>query len=380
MATQVYRTTDWGGWIVLAALAAVFLATGFSIRLALANGRHPVQGDAALLLAGLVALAWAGCYYSLRVSAHVVVAPDNITLVHGPWRHQIAWNDVARVDEWTELQDGVTTRWLALWSLAGMRLQFRSDLAANFAAFRADVLARLAVPRDLPAGVLDLGQPLTQAEDLSAPLGTWGAAMATLFVAGALVLVFLRAVTAVGIVLLALGAVCLGVAVALQALRQVIRIGPEGVAAMRGPLHTAIPWAAVYALDRERGAGLGGVGGILTRGLVLVVFRLDRRSGVLPAPARPGGEITIRGGSGQLIHIRERNYRHPEWLRARLRAEVEALRAAAAPLAPQVAPLPTTGPLAPGAVLPPDPLAGSSTLWLRESAEVDPFRVADRQG
>ncbi len=372
LAPRSYRVIDWGGWIVLIGLAAVFLGTGISVRAAL-HPHHPLLGDLAVLVAGLVALVWSALYYSLRVSVHAVISSEGLTIAHGPWQHMIAWRDVARMSEWQTLTDGIRYRWIALWSINGTRLQVRQDLVNNYDLFRSDLLGHLDAPRELPESVTNLDQPLFMQADLSRAITLLGTLTAIGVIGGGLMLAFLPGVFALDLVVLGLGALAFFFALGIFLFRQSVMVSGEGVQAQRGPFRRLITWEAMYGLERAHGTGLRGALGILGRGLLMILFRIDRRSAVVPGAERSYSTIFIRGNSGERIRIREEHYHHPEWLRARLRAEVAALQAAAAPIAPRVQPLPKTGPLAPDVVLPPDPME-ASTLWLRESAEFDPFR------
>jgi hypothetical protein len=348
------------------------MGTGIFIRAA-THDKYPLVGDLAVVVAGLITLAWAALYYSLRVSVHAVLASDGLSLVHGPWQHTIAWRDVVRMSEWMTLTEGIRYQWIALWSANGTRLQIRQDLVTDYPAFRRDLLQHLDTPHEPPAVVSDLTQPLVMTSDLSRAISNWGVVAALGVIIGVLLLVSLPNVVVIGVFVVALGVVAFGVALGLVLFRQTITVSNEGVQARRGPFGKTITWAAMYALERFNGSGLRGALGILGRGVIMILFRVDRRSAVVPGERRSHSLITIRGNSGERIRIHEEVYHHPEWLRARLRAEVAALQAAAKPLAPQVQPLPKTGPLAPGTVLPPDPLE-TSTLWLRESGAADPFR------
>jgi hypothetical protein len=372
VAPRAYRVTDWGGWIVLVLLAGVFLATGISIRAAL-HGQHPTLGDGAVIVAGGVALLWAALYYSLRVSVHAVITSEGLALVHGPWRHMIPWRDVVRLSEWTTLTDGIRYRWVALWAANGTRLQVRQDLVGDFDAFRRDLLAHLDAPILPPAAITDLDQPMRVTADLRRAINLYGIVMVVGIAGGVTMLAFLPGVFIADLVVVGIGILAFLVALGIFLFRQRIAVSREGVQARRAVFSRTIAWAAMYALERDHGTGMRGALGILGRGLVMILFRIDRRSVVVPGRDRSHSTISIRGNSGERIRIHEEHYHHPEWLRARLRAEVAALQAAAAPIAPTVQPLPKTGPLPPDAALPPDPLE-TSTLWLRESAEFDPFR------
>lgn len=371
-AARSYRVTDWSGWIFLVFLAAVFVGTGISVRLAV-QAHHPVLGDLALVVAAAIALLWAALYYSLRVSVHAIISDEGLALVHGPWRHMVAWRDVVRMSEWTTLTEGIRYQWIAVWAANGTRLQVRQDLVDDFAAFRSDLLRHLDEPQEPPAIITDLDHPLNLTADLSRAISQLAVAMVIGLVGGVLMVSFLPNVLVLDAIVLGLGILAFLAALGTFLLRQHISISRDGVQARRGPFTRAISWAAMYALERDHGTGLRGAVGILGRGLLMILFRLDRRSGVVPGHTRSHSTIFVRGNSGERIRIREEQYHHPEWVRARLRAEVAALHAAAAPIAPTVQPLPKTGPLPPDVVLPPDPLE-TSTFWLRESAEFDPFR------
>ncbi len=364
---------DWGGWAVLLALGGVFVGTGFTVRLAV-HTAHPIWGDVVLLGACLLALAWAALYYSLRVSAHAVVSEEGFALVHGPWRHFIAWREVARLSEWTMLTEGIRYDWIALWSANGGRLQLRADLVSRFGELRQAILAHLDEPHEPPAIIADLDHPLLLRSDPSRAVAQWGVWAAIGVISGALLALFLPNLLVIGVVLLALGVGALCAMVAAFALRQSVTVSRAGVEVRRGPWRKALTWEGMYALERAHGNGLRGAASILRRGLVLLLFRVDHRCVILPGAERSHSVITVRGNSGERIRLREDRYHHPEWLRARLRAEVAALRAAEVPLAQQVQPLPKTGPLSPGTQLPPDPIdASASTLWMRESIGMDPF-------
>ncbi len=373
---RAYRVFDLGGWLVLIGLVSIFLATGFSIRAAFRLS-HPVIADLVLVGASLVALLWAILYYSLRVSAHAIVSDEGFVLIHGFIRHQIDWTEVARLDEWTRLDEGFRSQWIALTSTTGMRLQLRQDLVPHYTEFRTDLIAKLdavlAQSSALPSVVSDLDTPIWFEEEVHNALRAWGGTLAITLLGGASIVAFLHPIVWVGYALLILAAIAgCGIAIT-YLLRQHLVIQPDGIQVWRGPARVALPWESLYNLDRERGEKPS-LRAALGRIILVLILQVDRRSGVIPALGRSYGVITIHGGSGQRVQIRERNYAHPSWIRARLRLEIERLRQSAAPIAPSVAPLPPTGPLAAGTVLPPDPMDGSSALWLRESGEYDPFR------
>ena len=374
--TRSYHTIDVGGWLILLALAGVFIATGVTIRLALRASQHPLLGDFALVVGVLIALLWAALYGILRVSTRVVLSDSGLMLTHGPWRHSIAWQEVERVSEWSAVEDGVRSHWLAIWSIDGMRLQVRQDLIGNFSAFRTDVMRSLSLYQDTPDAITDLETPLVMSEGVSGTAAAWTILGTIISISGGLVIDFLPEVRLFGIAVATLGGLCLVMALTVIIFKQTIFIMPAGVTSRRGIFNRQIAWSGIYGLERAPAKTSGNVWGILGRGVVMVVFRIDNRSGVVPGPVKSHSTITIVGGAGQAIRIHEKRYLHPNWLRARLRAEIAALRTKAAPLVPKVTPLAPSGPLAPGTVLPPDPMDGSSTLWLRESSENDPFRAA----
>jgi hypothetical protein len=361
---RVYQTTDWGGLVVLVVLAAVFMGTGLTIRSSLYNNGHPEAGDIAALIAGGIALVWGLLYLAFRVSVRAVVSPAGFALWHGWWRHTISWRDMARFSEWQAVQDSIRYRWLALWSVDGMRLQVREDLAGDFAGLRAEILRYLAEPARTPPDYDDLSKPLAMTERTAPLVAGWLVAAVIFISAGALTIAFLTTVQVVGIVFLAAGGLCTLIALLRGLLRQTVTVGPEGVSTRRGTLVSRMSWTATYGLHRDRRLARGGVLPLMARALVMVLYRLDSRSGVVLGRTRAQSVITVRGNSGERILIVERRYDHPEWLRGRLRAEVAALQARAE--APPISPLPPTGPLAPGVVLPPDPAENSETLWSRE--------------
>ncbi len=368
---RAYRVMDWGGWIVLVALSGIFAGTGIFIRQAL-HGYHPLLSDAMLLGSFALALVWAILYYSLRVSVHAVITSEGLALVHGPWRHVALWRDVTRVSEWTALTEGIRYQWIAVQTANGTRLQVRHDFVPDFSAFRSDLIARLAEPVTPPQSVTDLDTPLVMASDVSRLVTLWGMIMTAGIISGVLLISFLPDLLIVGIAVVAIGVLSFIAALGTMLFRQSVIVSREGIETRRGPVHKRLTWAAMYALEREPGSGLRGTLGILGRGFLMIFFRVDRRSAVVPGAERSLSIIRVRGNSGEQVRLREAYYHHPEWLRARLRLQVAALHAAPVPVAPRVQPLPQTGPLAPDAVLPPDPLE-TSTLWLRESGEFDPF-------
>ncbi len=371
---RVYYSIDWGGWVLLGVITAVVLATGITVRAGLYGAKYPVVGDMAMVITGGIALLWAGFLCSFRVTSRAIITSDGLTIVHGAWRHQIPWTDVERVSEWSTLTDGMREHWMALWSIDGMRLQIRQDLVGNYAKFRTDVMRSLAGYQTPPDSVTDLEHPLVLMEDRAAQIGGWGTLTGVCGGSGLLIWEFLPHITPLGMALTAVGVVCLAITLGLALFRQKLIVGAMGVVSRRGIVTVQIPWGAMYGLNRDESYSTGGAAGILLRGLLMIFFRLDKRSGVTLGPVKPYGKITVRGGSGERIFIHERRYLHPSWIRTRLRAEVASLREHAAPLPPQVTPLPQTGKLSPDVALPPDPMEGSSTLWLRESAGNDPFR------
>jgi hypothetical protein len=369
---RVYRVMDWGGWIVLVLLAAIFVGTGIFIRQAV-HAHHPVLSDAILLGSFALTFIWALLYYSLRVSVHAMITSEGLTLVHGPWRHVAFWRDVTRLSEWTSLTEGIRYQWIAVQTANGTRLQVRQDLVPDFAAFRSDLLTHLAELIVPPDSVTDLSLPLVMTSDVSRLVTLWGMVMTAGIIGGVLLISFLPDLLIIGGVVLAIGVLSFGIALGTMIFRQSVTVSREGIETRRGPLRRHLAWAAVYALEREPGSGLRGTLGILGRGVLMILFRVDRRSVVVPGAERSLSAINVRGNSGEHVRLREASYHHPEWLRQRLRLQVAALHAAATPAAPRVKPLPQTGPLSPDAVLPPDPME-TSTLWLRESGEFDPFR------
>jgi len=370
---HVYQTRDLMGWGVLILLTIIFIATAISIHNSLMANRHPVVAQIALLSGVFIAFIWAGLAYSFRVSVRVILSSFGIIMVHGPWRHQISWHDVVRVSEWTELHDGIPHLWLALWSVDGTRLQVEQGLVGDFAVFRADVMDRLAHTQAAPSLALDLEHPLVMTEDLGSRLTVWQVLTVTFGLFGTFMLAFLPSLHFIGLILVGCGAITLLFLIVTATLRREVMIGPTGIATARGPFKIRIPWDEMYELDRAKDDRTSGVLGILGRGVILLLFRIDTRSGVALGTTKVYSRIDIRGGSGVHMIIHEQYFQHPEWLRARLRAEVQALHVrAATPI--RVAPLTPTGPLAAGTVLPPEPIEGDSALWLRESSEFDPFR------
>jgi hypothetical protein len=372
--SYTYHTIDWLGWGALILLTAILLFTGTSIRAGLVNNHHPVLGEWALLIFGAIALAWIVIFLSFRVLVRVITSPERVTIAHGPWRHHIAWSDVTRVSEWSAMQDGIPGEWIAIWSVEGMRLQVRQDLVGDFHLFRNDLMHHLTAISGVPPEVTNIAQPLIVEEDTEGPMTTWLSMAAISAISGLGIWFSLPLFRLLGILIIILAIISLLMAAITYFFHQQLIISPEGIGTVHGPFRTHISWDEVYSLEREKDQRRGGVLGILGRGLLMILYRLDRRSGVVLGPIRPHSTICVRGGSAVKMTVQERHYRHPEWIRARLRVEIDAMYARAKPQQPpRITPLAKTGPLEPGTTLP-DPVEGDSALWLRESAEFDPFR------
>lgn len=372
--TCFYWTFDVIGWGILVFFSAILAFTGRSVHAGLLNAGLPFLADMSAILVCIIVIIWLLFFGSFRPLKFLVTTPDRLIMSHGPWRHVMLWRDIARVSEWSVVQDHMTHHWIAVWSADGMRIQIRSDLVGDFAAFRSDVLRRLARAGTMPDAITNVDTTLTVTEDVIARILLQGTYSLILILLGAFLLLA-TSQDIFGIISMIIGGGIFLLLPGVWWFRMHIAISSQGIGMARGPFHTVLQWQDIYALQRSPDARRGGILSILGRGLLLLLFRIDRRSGIVFGAMRQYSIIELSGNSGVDIRIHERNFIHPEWIRARLRAEVEMINHQVSTKSRTVEPLPKTGPLAPGTVLPPDPIEGDSTLWLRESMGTDPFRI-----
>jgi hypothetical protein len=365
----VYYAIDWLGVGILVFLTAVFLITGITIRAALVGNGLSLAGDTALLLAAIIALSWITIFACFRILVYVITDSTGITMVHGPWRHTIAWADTTRISEWNAMHDSIYYHWLAIWSIDGTRIQIRHDLVPHYDVLRTDIMHRLNNATETPDEVTNLNLSLTMPGKIRDLLVRWLTQCALALTLGLFCYFLLPSYRSLSLLLLPWAGFTIVIALGIWIFRHTLIIEPEGIISKRGMLAVTMHWEDIYVLERGNDQRPNSIPAILGRGLFLVLFRVDNRSGVALGPIRPHSQIDIQGGSGTRLRIYEKYYEHPEWLRARFRAHIQSLQK------PRVAPLAKTGPLKGDIPLPPDPVEGDSALWLRESGEMDPFRI-----
>lgn len=169
---QVFRARHVGDWCAAALFLAIPIATGVDLWSRL--GWRSESGRLLFLALALLGVGAAALYYVARIAVRVLVTPEGIAALRGPWRHEMRWREVARLRERTETLDRHPVRWLVAEAHDGRRLQVREDLVEDYARLRAAVYGAQQRWRALDAAGADQSgthEPLYVAQQTPAPAG-----------------------------------------------------------------------------------------------------------------------------------------------------------------------------------------------------------------
>ncbi len=378
--TNTYRKTDFAGWGFSVAGLAALTAGAFIIRSEMLALRQPEAAAALFIFFALCAGLFLFLALQIRLLISIVTTPYEIILKHVLWRFRMAWQHVAGVSEWTSMRDSAWTRWIALWSADGTKLQIRENTAQDFQQLRSDILRRVALNAPTPRETSDLASQFIATESSKRPAEWMFTLAGSLFYVGLVIWFALQSVMVWPVVCFA-GATISGLyGLYRWNVQSEIIINRDGIGVKRGFQRTFIAWNDIYDVQRNEGERSHNIFATIGRTILMLVIRISRKTGFTFGSYHTGSKILISGGSGVSMKIFENRFEHPEWIRARLRAEIEALTARAASASASariIKPLAKTGPLDRSDVLPPEPSEGGSALWLRESFGYDPYRNND---
>ncbi len=375
--TNIYRKTDVAGWSFSAAGLIALAAGAFVTRNEMLALRQPEAATALFVFFAMCAGLFLFFALQIRLLISIVTTPYEIILKHGLWRFHIPWQHVSGVSEWSSLRDSAWTRWIALWSADGTKLQIRENAAQDFQQLRSDILRRVALNTPTPRETSDLAAQFMATETSKRPAEWMFTAAGYLLYAGLIVWFALQNLSVWSEVCFAVAAIFGLYGLYRWNVHSEITINRDGIGMKRGLMRTFIAWNDIYDVQRNEGERSHNIFATIGRTILMLIIRISRKTGFTFGSYHTGSKIIISGGSGVSIKILENRFEHPEWIRARLRAEIDALTARAASASASarvIKPLAKTGPLEKTDMLPPEPTEGGSALWLRESFGYDPYK------
>ena len=347
---RVYRARHGGDWLVLALFAVMPFATGISIWLQL--GWQSATGRAAFWGLALVAVALAWAIYASRIAVRILVSHDGLAIRHGPRRWHLAWSEVNRLLERSQLLEDQRYRWVVAEAHDGRRLQVREDRVADYPRFRADVYAAYQEWREqsgsLGARWASRSSGLLIERELPGGSRWLGSFAVAALAVGVYLWTLIPAVRLVGAALLAGGALTAGARAGVWLRQQTVAVDGEGIEAHRRLRSRRLEWNVVSRVERRRHP-LGP--------WVVALARAVRRAGELLGRPNPwtGGspwaprvpEELILRGTGRQLRIRLDRLEHPDDLVAQVDRYTRALRRRATAAMPPSAPGRPTKRLAP---------------------------------
>jgi hypothetical protein len=318
---RVYRGRHGGDWLVLALFAVMPLATGISIWLQL--GWHSATGRAAFWGLALFATALAWAIYASRIAVRILVSHDGLAIRHGPRRWSLAWSEVSRLLERSQLLEDQRYRWVVAETRDGRRLQVREDRVADYPRFRADVYAAYQEWREqsgsFGARLASRSSGLLIEREL--PGGSrWLAYVAVAALAmGIYLWTMIPAARLVGAALVAGGVLTAGARASAWLRRQTVAVDGDGIEVHHRLQSRRLEWDAVSRVERRRhplGQGVVALAGAVRRASDLLGRSNPWTGGSPWAPRVPEG--LILRGAGRQIRIRLDQLEHPDVLVAQV--------------------------------------------------------------
>lgn len=304
-------------WLWLALFAAVMLGSGFYVWQEL--GFDSELGRAAFFAAALLSLFWAALIYTFKLSASVAVGKRGIALTRGPWRSELIWAEVARLQDEREAVDRQRLRWLVVAAHDGRELRIREDMVADFVRLRAEIYERLRLWEEHGAtwGASG-GGPFSAEEQVANQVTWWLVAAGALLLPGIYFTALLPDVFQMGLLLvaLAIGAAVMALRVALS--RQTYVVDQRAVTAHRKIGRRVLSWSQITKVERVRSRVrlLALVGIRLARLLLAAGSRADSRIATFPWSPRVPEYLVLRAEGGRRLRIRLHRLAAPDELLA----------------------------------------------------------------
>lgn len=309
---SVYYAPRMGDWLLLGLLVIIFLGNGVYIWHQMGANSH--AGRAIFFGLLLLCVLWAAIVYTFKLSVCVRVGPHGISVVRGPWRTELAWRDVARLTERSQLRDGQRFRWLVTLARDGRRMQIRDDMVLDYQRFRVEVYERFRLWSD-HGGTWGTtgGGPYSARETLPGQTTWWGVGAAALGLPGIYFVALLPETNPLGFALLA-GALACGAMCLRGALRRQAYTVDAKTITVRRPFRTIhLPWREVARVERVRMP----FGGALRVGIAVgqlalkLAARTDGRVQSFDWSPRIPEYLTLRG-AGHQIRVRLHRLERPD--------------------------------------------------------------------
>lgn len=301
-----------GDWLLLGILVVIFLGNGLYIWHQMGASSH--SGRAIFFGLLLLCVLWAAIVYTFKLSVCVRVGPHGISVVRGPWRTELAWRDVARLTERSQLRDGQRFRWLVALARDGRRMQIRDDMVLDYARFRVEVYERFRMWSD-HGGTWGTtgGGPYTAREVVPGQTTWYTVAAITLGLPGVYFWTLLPETNPLGMALVA-GAVICGAAGARSAMqRQRYIVDGKAITVRRSFRTIRLPWSEVARVERTSAPFSGAFRVGIASGQVALKLaaRTDGRVESFDwTPRIP--EYLILRGAGHLARIRLHRLERPD--------------------------------------------------------------------
>lgn len=307
-----YFAPRMGDWLLLGILVAIFLGNGVWVWHSMGTASH--AGRAIFFGLLLLCVLWAALVYTFKLSVCVRVGPHGISVVRGPWRTELAWRDVARLTERSQLREGQRFRWLVALARDGRRMQIRDDMVLDYQRFRVEVYERYRLWND-HGGTWGTtgGGPYSAREMLPGQTTWWAVGAVALGLPGIYFWALLPETNPLGWALLAAGVVCGAMSARGALRRQSYTVDGKTITVRRPFVTLRLAWSEVARVERTRTA----FGGVIRVGIAVgqvalkVAARTDGRVESFDWTPRIPEYLVLRG-AGHLARIRLHRLERPD--------------------------------------------------------------------
>lgn len=309
---SAYYAPRMGDWLLLGMLVVIFLGNGVYIWHQMGANSH--AGRAIFFGLLLLCVLWAAIVYTFKLSVCVRVGPHGISVVRGPWRTELAWRDVARLTERSQLRDGQRFRWLVTLARDGRRMQIRDDMVLDYQRFRVEVYERFRLWSD-HGGTWGTtgGGPYSARETLPGQTTWWGVGATALGLPGIYFVTLLPETNPLGFALLAGALACGAMCVRAALRRQAYTVDAKTITVRRPFRSIRLPWHEVARVERVRTPFGGALRASIAVGQLALKLaaRTDGRVQSFDwSPRIP--EYLILRGAGHQIRVRLHRLERPD--------------------------------------------------------------------
>jgi hypothetical protein len=301
-----FYTPRGGDWAFLGLVIVTLLGTGLfawhQLDLQSAGGGH--AGRAIFFGFVLVGIYWTAILYAFKLSVGIRVGPSGMGVVRGPWHTELAWREVVRLVERTQLVDGQRLRWVVALARDGRRLQIREDMVDDYIRFRMEIYERYRLWRD-HGGTWGTtgGGPFQARETISTQVTWWGVVAGLLILPGLYFFILLPETDLLGPALLAAGLLCTLFSLRALARRQTYHVDAKAIEASRFLGRSIrLPWREVARMERSRHPFNGAIkaGIAIGRFALKLAMRNDKRMRSFDWYPRVPEYLSLRGGGHQV--------------------------------------------------------------------------------